>query len=354
MGTLDRISLTAGLALALLACEATPVISPDLADPTLERAEEPEPRVIPDEPPEAFVDNVWELQATFGDEGKMDLVSRASICDLIEPVARYGDALIRGGFVMGIEGTAVVGVFDHFGGYDLVWDLYSQQFTVSKHGGSLITTDELAITATAYVGYVGGFYSGVGEWYGFHEQASVEIGLPFLDDFFSVELTGFIEQDGVFGYTAGITVGVDAFPDPLPVEVTLSEGVWEQHSLVIRSYYDKFRDASFMGVPIPIKARLVDAEDGSRCHEQWPVEDGERSCVIELGDPEKSRTRRAIHVARSICTATKGCALPLTWPLAASALAVGSLRDLGLAPSELCPGIVDPSYTGRTLEEPTE
>lgn len=94
---------------------------------------------------------------------------------------------------------------------------------------------------------------------------------------------------------------------------------------------------------MPIAARLVDTADGSECPEDWPWAEDERDCAIELGDPESSHTRRAIHLARSLCTATHGCAMPLTWPLAAAALAVGKLRDKGLAPSDLCPGIVDPS-----------
>ena len=226
----------------------------------------------------------------------------------------------------------------------------------------------MALTGTAYVGYAAGFRHGVVDWYGFHEQVSGELGLPFFDDFLSIEVTAFraaVDQDGdgeagvtellsppdgLFGYTVGVTAGVDAFPDPLPVEFTLSDGYWEPHKEAIRRYYERFQEARFLGFKLPIKVRLVDAWDGTTCDEMWPLVDDEQDCVIEFGDPEKSRTRRALHLARSICSRTGGCALPISWPVAGAAVAIARLRDKGLAPSEFCPGIVSLQYAGRTLD----
>ena len=286
-----------------------------------------------------FVSEVATLQGTFGDENKTDFMSMATVCEIVRPIARFGDDLTRSGFLMGIEGTRVLGFFNSFGGYDLVWDLYHQQFSVSRYGGSLTTTDELALTATAYVGYAAGFEHGVADWNGTHEQVSLEFGLPWLDDFLSIEVTGFKTDTGVFGYTAGITAGLDAFPEPLPIEVTISEGIWEPHKLLIAEYYRRFLDAKFLGFKLPLKAHLIDPLDGSVCDPDWPMIDEDRDCVIQFGDPDQSRTRRSIHLARSLCIATHGCALPMTWPVASSAIAIGKLRDLGLTPSELCPNI---------------
>ena len=362
---MTRPTIIAALCLALGCAKGAPVLDPlPVDEPALDQPAAP---VVGPTEMEDFVDSVVDLQATFGADDKMDLISRAEVCQMIAPVAKYGDALVRSGFVMGIEGTAVVGMFDGFGGYDLVCDLYHQQFTVSKYGGSVQTMDELAITATAYVGYAAGFRTGVSDWHGYHVQASLEVGLPFLDDLVSLEITGFrsaIDQnndgvadasevlmppDGLFGYTVGITAGIDAFPDPLPVEVTLSDGYWDPHKQVIRTYYERFKKARFLGIKIPIKVRLVDTADGSECHPDWPEQEEERDCAVEFGDPDTSHTRRSIHLARSLCTATYGCALPVTWPVAGSAIAVGKLRDMGLAPSELCPGIEDPLYAGNDL-----
>ncbi len=344
----------------------------DWSEPAPAEAPEPDPVAEPTRNDMTdFEASVLDLQATFGSDDKEDLISRADVCAMIAPVARYVDALIRGGFVMGIEGTLVVGPIDTFGGYDLVWDLYNQQFTVARYGGSITSMDEVALSATAYVGFAAGFRAGVADWYGFHEALSVEIGLPFVDDFFSIDVTGFRSAvdldgdgvahasellsppDGVFGYTVGITAGIDAVPDPLPVELTLQEGYWEPHKTVIRSWYDRFATATILGFELPIAARLVDTADGSDCPADWPDVEGDRDCAIELGKPDTSHARRALHMARSMCHVTKGCALPLTWPMAGAALAVGKLRDLGLAPSELCPGIVDPAYVGRSLDKET-
>ncbi|MFT7624651.1 MAG: hypothetical protein ACI9WU_003839 [Myxococcota bacterium] len=328
--------------------------------------EEPEAAAEPDMAD--FEDSVFDLQATFGSDDKQDLVSRASVCQLIAPVARYGDAIIQGGLVLGIEGTLVVGPIDAFGGYDMVWDLYHQEFTVSRYGGSITTMDEAAISGTAYIGFAAGLRGGVGDWYGFHEAVSVEVGLPFLDDFFSIDVTAFrsaVDQngdgvadasevlappDGVFGYTVGLTLGVDAVADPLPVELTLQEGYWEPHKELIRKHYDRLRSAKVLGFDLPIAARLIDTADGSECAENWPDDEPDRDCAIALGKPDTSYARRALHVARSMCHVTKSCALPMTWGLAGAAIAVGKLRDMGLTPSQLCPDVVDPTYAGRSLD----
>ncbi len=346
--------------IALSGCQPeTFVLSAEDMPPT-----DTEPPPLHQQPEEMddLVQTLFELQATFGSDTKADLMSKADVCELIAPVARYGDALIRSGFVIGLEGTLVAGFIDTYGGYDIVWDLYHQQLAVSRYHGSVTTIDEFAINGTAYVGFVAGLRGGVGDWFGFHESLSVEIGLPFLDDYLSLELTGFrvaVDQDGdgigdvtelmtppdgVFGYTVGLTVGIDALPDPLPVEVSANEGTWEPHTDRIRTYYDRFREATFLGVELPIAARLIDAADGSPCDPDWPEVEPERRCVIQFGKEGSSHTRRALHLVRSMCKVTHSCSLPITWPLAGAAVAIAKLRDLGLAPSELCPGLIDEQY----------
>jgi hypothetical protein len=361
------------LALAFLvsACGSeAPVIQPEELEKT-GPGPEAQPPASDDEMAD-FTAGVFELQASFGEEDKADLISMADVCTLVEPVARFGDAMVRGGFVMGVEGTAVIGFIDLFTGYDVVWDMYHQQLAVSRYSGSLTTMDEVALSATAYVGFAAGFRKGVGDWFGAHEAVSLEIGLPYMDDLFSLEITGFrvaIDQDGdnqadasefmtppdgLFGYTVGITAGLDAVPDPLPVEITVSDGYWEPHKDIIRAYYDRFRDARFFGFDVPIAVRMVDAWDGSECDAEWPLVESERDCVLQFGKPGQSHTKNAIHLARSICSVTKSCSMPITWPLAGAAIAIAKLRDMELTPSDLCPGIVDPLYAHPTFDDPWE
>ena len=359
------------LALVASACGSeAPVVHPEDLEKTNKgpNAAAADPS-MGDEEMSDFVDGVFELQASFGEEDKADLIGMANVCTLVEPVARYGDAMVRGGFVMGVEGTVVTGIVDFFSGYDVVWDMYHQQLAVSRYSGSLTTMDEVALNATAYVGFAAGFRKGVGDWFGAHEAVSLEIGLPYLDDFFSLEITGFrvaIDQDGdneadstefmtppngLFGFTVGITGGVDAVTDPLPVEITVSDGYWEPHKDIIRAYYDRFRDARFFGFDLPIAVRMVDAWDGTECDAEWPLVETERDCVLEFGKPGQSHTKRAIHLARSICSVTRSCSMPITWPLAGAALAIAKLRDMGLTPSDLCPGIVDPLYADVSFDD---
>lgn len=360
--------------LLALGCHAeAPVLDAEDLETATESSDAPSPEENAARPGEMndLVETVYELQATFGADNKTDLMSKADVCELIEPVARYGDALIKSGFLIGLEGTLVAGFVDLYGGYDIVWDLYHQQLAVSSYHGSVTTMDEFSVSGTAYVGFVAGLRGGVGDWFGFHESLSLEIGLPYLDDYLSLELTGFraaVDQngdgvadvtellpppDGVFGYSIGLTLGIDALPDPLPVEVSANAGTWQPHKTRIRAYYERFREATLFGVELPIAVSLVDAADGSACDPDWPSTDEERNCVIQFGKPGTSHTRRSLHLVRSLCKVTHSCGLPLTWPLAGAAVAIAKLRDLGLTPSDLCPDVVTAPYeVSDAKEEP--
>ncbi len=302
-----------------------------------------------------FEEAIGELQADYGGEGKADLFG-VDACDLIEPLVAYGDAGLRAGLFMGVEGEGVLGAGRGFGGFDIVWDLYHQEMTVSRYFGAGVGTPGLGASIQAYVGYAQGFQHGVSDWDGYFVTFEGSVGLPFLREFLSagaaVFVTGVDEDgdglispgevlvppDGVYGFQVGVELGVEV-PTGLPVAGGVTEGLWEAHKPAIRYYYDKFRETRFARVGSRLSVALVDHETGEPCDEQWPEVDGERECIIRFGEPEWSHTRRALHLAYSICTATGGCEIPLSWPLSASAVAIGALRDANGGLASFCPGV---------------
>ncbi len=312
----------------------------------------------PMSPPQArenFQEAIAELQGEYGGEGKADLFG-VDPCRLIAPLVEHGEQGLRSGFFLGVEGQGVLGSAVALGGFDIVWDIYHQQMTVSRYLGAGVGTPGLGASVEAYVGYARGFQEGVSDWDGYFVTFEGEVGLPFLREYLSLGAAVFVSgqdtngdhvispsevllpPEGVYGFQVGVELGVEV-PTGLPVAGSATEGLWEPHKPAIRYYYDLFRDTRFARVGSTLSVRLVDHHSGEPCDEQWPDVDAERDCIIEFGDPSWSYTRRALHLAYSVCTATGGCEIPLSWPLGASAVAVGALRDAGGALSRFCPDV---------------
>lgn len=283
--------------------------------------------------------------AEFGD-GKSDFPGFIpGLCDLLEPLMDGTDATLRSGLVVGVQGSAVLGVGTGFGGYDMVWNLYHQQFLVSRYLGAGIATPGLGASAQGYVGFAAGFEESVAEWTGWFVTGSADVGLPFLKDFIgltpAIFVTGedrngdgfidptevLIPPEGIYGFQVGVSLGFDV-PDPLPVKGALTEGHWRAHDPAIRFYYDFFRSRG-------VKAHLVDVS-GAPCPDGWPHDGSGRTCVIQFGTPNAGWLSRSRHTAKAICNATGGCVTPLTWPMSATAIAIGALRASGLRPGQLC------------------
>jgi hypothetical protein len=303
--------------------------------------------------PAEFEEGVGDLQSDFGD-GKEDLFGAAlDPCSLLRPLKPFGHDAERAGFFVGMEGEATVGIANTFGGYDIVFDLYHQQVSVSQYRGAGISTPEVSTSAGAYVGVAFGFEHGVSDWDGYFVNGNVNASLPFLKDFASVEIGGFVTgQDrngdhviapsevllppnGVYGGSIGISVGLTPVPTPSPVDGNITEGFWWPQKNAIRAVYDRLLTRRIAGIR-HVKARLVDAENGSLCPADWPRVQTEKDCIIELGDPSSSRTRRAVDFAYGLCSESTGCKTPLSWPLAMTAVAVGALRDSGTSIDNMC------------------
>lgn len=302
-----------------------------------------------------FDDAIGDLSADYGGEGKADLFG-VDPCSLIEPLVEYGDQGIRSGFFMGVEGEAVLGGGRGFGGFDLVWDLYHHQFTVSRYYGAGVGVPGVGASVEAYVGYALGFQEGVSDWDGYFVTAEADFGLPFLREYLSVGTSVFVTArdtngdafispseivyppGGVYGFNIGIELGVEV-PTGLPVSGGVTEGLWEPHKAAIRYYYDEFRNTRFLRFGSRLDVHLVDHHTGEECDPDWPDVDPERDCIIEFGEEDWSHTHRGLHVAYSICTATGGCEIPLAWPLSGSAVAIGALEDAGGSLARYCPGV---------------
>jgi len=302
-----------------------------------------------------FADEIGAFQEGFGD-GKADLFGfDIDPCDLLAPLGEFGDDALRSGMVLGVEGEGVLGAGVGFGGFDLVWDFYHQQMTVSRYSGAGIGAPGIGASVQGYVGLALGFDHGVSDWDGYFVTATAEIGLPLLDDYVSFDPAvyvsavddngdGFIAPsemlappNGVYGFTMGVSLGFELLPDPLPIEGSITEGYWRQYKRAVRHYYDEFKDTRMFFVK-KMEVRLVDHHTGQLCDERWPDVDGERDCVIEFGNPGDSWLRRSVNTAYSVCHITGRCALPLTWPMSATALSVGALRTSGLSFESFCPG----------------
>jgi hypothetical protein len=303
-----------------------------------------------------FNDAIKDLTNDYGSDGKADLFG-VSPCALLTPLFTDGKNLTHCGLFAGVEGDGVLGVTFVTGGYDLVWDLYHQQMSVSRYTGAGLTTPGVGASVEGYVGFATGFSHGVSDWDGYFVTTELEIGLPFLKDFVSLNPAVFVSGEdldgnlvitpdeilvppqGVYGFEMGVSLGFDLLPDPLPVAPSVSEGLWENYKEATRHFYDLFAGTRIGGVGNYLRVALVDAESHQPCAADWPAVDAERDCVVQFGDPDWSYTHRGAHVAYSICTALGGCAIPLSWSMSATAIAVGAYRDAGDRVSEMCPNL---------------
>lgn len=322
-----------GLVCGLLACD--PASQQDVADD------------------EAFEDAVSLLGEAHGD-GKADLLDilGVDVCEILEPVLEFGEPSARLGYVIGAEGTGTLPGVVGVSGYDIVWDLYHHQLAAHQYrGGGLTSNIGPATGVGAYAGMAFNFQNGVGDWEGYFVTGSANIGLPYLREYGSLDPIMFvsgkdhdgdghidalneIDPYGVNGFAVGVSTGATLIPDPLPVSGNLTSARWSRHDSMTRALYDELADVDIRWAPDPV-VRLVDPDTGAECLEtnpDWPDPlpgaDGEiQDCVIEFGDPEDSHLRRAVDDSMAMCHFSGGCAIPLAWPAATVALAVGLLRD---------------------------
>lgn len=281
-------------------------------------------------------------------------------CTLLRPLLAIGDDIKKLGVFVGVEGEGVLGYAGGFAGYDIVFDLAHHQMTVSQYKGAGFSAPGASISGQIYVGAAIGFEHGVADWDGWFVSASGTIDLskyiPIVGQVSELSfpwqgfLTGvdndknnfigpteiLLPPNGVYGVSIGVKAGVgldikDLNPLPFNLE-GVSEGYWSPHNAWIRQYYDYLTGGWF-----PIKARLVDHHDGSACPAGWPQVSPEKGGVIEFGDPGTSHIKRSLHTARALCSMSGGCAIPMTWPVASLAIAVGALNSSGLSLSSFCP-----------------
>ncbi|MFN0252354.1 MAG: hypothetical protein ACKV2T_36095 [Kofleriaceae bacterium] len=301
---------------------------------------------------ESFEDGIGPLQEQFGDEGKADLFG-VDACALLEPLLPFGDDAIRSGLILGVQGNGVLGIGVGYGGFDLAWDLYHQQLVVSYYGGAGLGTPGVGASVTAYAGAAFGFENGARDWRGHSVVTDAQIGLPFLDDYISLNPVFFTSPhdsdndgrvavteaiappDGIYGFSLGVTLAYDLLPDPLPIEGSITVGQWAPFKHAIRAFYERLRRVTIPTVGA-LKVRLVDSRTGAACPANWPTQSGSRDCVMEFGDRNQGWVTRSIHTAYSICTIAGNCAVPLSWPMAATAVAIGVLRSQDVSISGLC------------------
>jgi hypothetical protein len=305
-----------------------------------------------------FQDAVTELQREYGGEGKADIFG-IDVCDALSPVLSGTDASIRSGFFIGVSGTAALSGLAGVGGFDVVFDLYHHQMTVSRYVGGGVALTPASSSVQVYAGFATGFEDGVADWNGHFVTATLSLSLPFVRELASLtpwvfvtgeddDSDGFIAPDevvvppdGIYGFGVGVTVGFDV-PTGLPISGSLVEGRWDPHPDAIRWYYDRLHETRFAGIGSPLAVRLVDRDTREECPADWPAADAERRCIIEFGEPEWSHTRRSLHMAYGICTASGGCAVPVAWPMSAASIAVGAIRDLDDDLSARCPELATP------------
>jgi hypothetical protein len=295
-----------------------------------------------------------DLSGEFGN-GKADLLGgRLDPCPLLQKLAPLGHDGTRMGLLLGVEGEGVLGPAVGFGGFDLVWDLFHQELTVSRYAGAGLGVPGAGASVQAYAGTAFGFERGVSDWDGYFVNAGLELGLPLLKDFISLNPTvyatgvdenrdGFIgpseirrPPEGVYGFSVGVSLGFDLLPEVLPVGGSVTEGYWQPYKSAIRALYDELEHTRVLGLR-RLHVRLVDEETGWECDPEWPAVDGDAECVIKFGDEGESYVGAALNTAYSICHVTGRCAVPLTWPLSAEALAIGAVRQSGLSIEEMCP-----------------
>jgi hypothetical protein len=307
-----------------------------------------------DEAEADFGDAMSGLQDEFGQDGKADLFG-VDPCHFLTPLFDAGNDFTRAGFFVGVEGEGVLGVTAALGGYDLVWDLYHHQMSVSRYFGAGVSTPKIGASVSAYAGFAVGFEHGAADWDGYFVTTGMDVGLPFLKDYLSLVPAVFVsgvDRDGdhliapgevlvppagVYGFEIGVSLGFDLLPDPLPVGVEVTEGLWEPYKPAIRHYYDRLASTRFAKLGTALRVYLVDHETGAECAPDWPDVDGERDCVIEFGERDWSHAHRGAHVAYAICSSLGGCEIPLSWPMSATAVAIGAYRDVGDTVQALCP-----------------
>jgi len=305
-----------------------------------------------------FADDFSQMSDEFGN-GKADLFGLdIDPCKMLAPLAGFGHDALRSGLVMGVEGEGVLGSAVAVGGFDLVWDLYHQQLSVSRYAGAGIGIPGAGASVEAYVGAAFGFEQGVENWDGYFVTAEAEVGLPFLKDYISLSPEGYVTgvddnndgiiepsevlapPDGVYGFSLGVSLGFDLLPDPLPVSGAVTEGYWKPYKSAIRHFYDELASTRMFGIK-KLKVHLIEPETGEECAADWPNVDGDRECVIEFGDADDSYLSRSINTAYSICHIAGRCAMPLTWPMSATAMAIAALRSSGLSFGDMCPDYAD-------------
>ncbi len=305
----------------------------------------------------------------FGKDSKADgFWDRLDVCKILGDVFQVGDQATRLGFFYGVEGEGVLGATYGMGGYDVVFDLYHRQMSVSKYFGMGLGVPEISASLSFYVGVALGFQHGVSDWDGYFVTAETELGLPFLKDYISLEpaffVTGvdrnddnvispdevLVPPEGVYGFSVGLSVGVDALPDVLPVSGALTEGLWMPHKKAIRYFYDVLSDVSLFGV-VDLDVELVDHETGELCPEDWPDVDQEADCILEFGQNASSNTKAALHEAWAICTLNGGCLFPLAGSAALASVAIGAFQDAGEALTDMCPDLAE---NLNAEHEPTE
>ena len=287
------------------------------------------------------------LNHAYGGEGKADIATFGDPCILFEPILEWGDQALKSGFFMGAGGEGVLGPAVSTGGYDVVWDLYHGQMTVSQYGGrGLNLAGGVGASVSMYVGWVGGFSEGVSDWDGHHIAVSGEISAPLLKDYAHLKPEAFtsvqdlnqngrvdpqeiqLTPQGVYGFSIGVSFGVELIPDPLPISAKLVEGKWGPHHHGIKHTYELLKRKRL--IPIigePLAVTLIDEDTGEVCPEDWPALDEHHECIIQLGQSDWSHTRNALHVAASVCALNQGCLSPISWPQSGLALAIGLWRD---------------------------
>jgi len=292
----------------------------------------------------------------FGKDSKQDgFWDRLDVCKVLGDVFSTGDQVVRLGFFYGVEGEGVLGATYGMAGYDVVFDLYHRQMSVSKYFGGGMGMPGLGVSASIYAGIAEGFQHGVGDWDGYFVNAEFDVGLPFLKDYFSVTPVFFVSgvdqnddniispseiltpPNGVYGFSVGLSVGVDALPDVLPVSGAITEGLWMPHKSAIRHFYDFLDDTSILGYQLDVE--LVDHETGELCPSDWPDVDSERECIVEFGNGQSSNTKAALHMAWGICELNGGCLFPLAGSAALSAVAIGAFQDAGNSLGDICPDL---------------
>lgn len=310
------------------------------------------------DPSEEFDQSVQDLEMEFGDDTKADVFG-VDECDVLRPLLDAADGSIRSGFFLGVKGSAVIGGVAGPSGYDLVFDLYHHQATVSQYKGDGVALKLAGAGVEVYAGVANGFDYGVNDWNGYFVTTSLSLSLPFLEGFLSLDPALFVSAedrngdgiigetevltppDGVYGFGVGVEVSL-SIPTGLPVGGSVIEGLWQPHPEAIRWFYDMFRDTRFFRVGGRLSVRLIDDRTGEECHPDWPEARPDQDCVIEFGDPGWSHTRRGLHLGYGVCSATAGCEVPASWPMSAAAIGVGAVRDAGGELAELCPDLVAP------------